>query len=144
VYTTRGRIDRQIAAGRSCESTAALALRAKQLTQQRTRQRIARHLRGIVKYVDRVGQRRDLSAVVTDRVAVSAGRESILGLAERFEGTEPMNPRGVVLTSRLLTDGCNSPLFNSFCGRTVAQAMWEVSDALEANDPTIGFDDATF
>src|ERR1700722_1213136 len=82
VYVNRRGLDREIALGGSCQSNEALALRAQQLTQRRTRQRIAGNLRRIVAYVDRAGSRRDLSAVVTDRAAVSAGRQSILGLAE--------------------------------------------------------------
>ena len=144
VYVNRRGLDREIALGGSCQSNEALALRAQQLTQRRTRQRIAGNLRRIVAYVDRAGSRRDLSAVVTDRAAVSAGRQSILGLAERFEGSDPVNPRGVVLAGRLLTDGFHSPLFNSSCRRTVAQAVWEVADALGEEDPTVGFDAVGF
>jgi hypothetical protein len=140
VYVIRRRLDREIALRASSPSNEALALRAGQLTQRRTRQRIAGNLRRIVAYVDRVGSRRDFSAVVTDRAAVTAGRQSILGLAERFEGSDPVNPRGVVLAGRLLTDGFHSPLFNSSCGQTVTEAVWEVADALGEQDPTMGFD----
>jgi hypothetical protein len=55
VYLTRGRLDRQLASGRLCESTAALALRARQLGDPRQRRKVASDLRGIVDYVDRVG-----------------------------------------------------------------------------------------
>jgi hypothetical protein len=144
VYVKRRGLDREIALGRACESDEAMTLRAHQLTQRRTRQRIARNLRGIVAYVDRAGSTRDLSAVVTDRVAVSVGRQSILGLAERFEGGDAVNPRGVVLAGRLLTDGSRSPLFNSSCGYTVAEAVWDVADALGEEHPTIGFDAVAF
>jgi hypothetical protein len=129
VRVIRGRLDRQIAAGRSCESGAALALRVRQLIHPRTRRRVACGLRGVVEYVDRVGLRRDYSAVVIERAAVRAGREAILGLAERFEGSAPVTARGVVLARALLTDGFSSPLFNRYCERTVAEAVWEVADS---------------
>jgi hypothetical protein len=130
VYLTRGRLDRRIAAGRPCESTAALALRARQLSHPRTLRQVADQLRGIVDYVDRHGSRRTVSAVVVERAAVRAGREAILGLAERLERAAPATPRGVALAQVLLTDGL-SPLFNGHCERTVTQTIWEVQDALE-------------
>ena len=138
---TRSRLDRQIAAGCPCDSTAALALRASQLVDPRTRLGLARNLRGVVDYVDRVGERPVFfSAVVINRLAVRAARETIVGLVERLEGTTPVNPRGVVLARALLTDGIGSPLFNRRCDRTVAEAVWEVADALGADPPTTVFD----
>jgi hypothetical protein len=108
------------------------------LSDPRTRQRLARSLRGIVAYADRVEGRPLFSAVVIDRAAVRADREAILGLAE---AEDPVNPRGIVLARRLLTDGIDSPLYNRRCGRTVAAAVWEVSDALGDDDPpTVVFD----
>jgi len=130
VFVARGRLDRQIVAGRACESSAMLALRARQLTDSRTRGRIAADLRGIVDYVHRHGSRRVISAVVVEPAAVRKGRHAILELAERLEGTAPVSPSGVVLAAALLTDG-RSPLFNPSSERTVAQAVSEVRDALE-------------
>jgi hypothetical protein len=46
VRVTRARLDRQLAAGHPCESTAALALRSSQLLDAHARQRVARDLRG--------------------------------------------------------------------------------------------------
>jgi len=143
VHATRGRLDRQLAAGRPCESTAALSLRARQLTHPRARQRVARDLRGIVDYVDRLGSPRVVSAVVIEPAAVRRARQPILGLAERLEGAAPVSPRGVALARALLTDGL-SPLFNQYCERTVTQAIWAVEDALEANARQSGFDTAAF
>ncbi|MGA2320984.1 MAG: hypothetical protein ABSG95_09635 [Solirubrobacteraceae bacterium] len=138
VFVTRGKLDRQIAEGRPCEATAALTLRARQLTHPRTRQQIARSLREIIDYVDRHGSRRVISSVVIAPAAVRTGRRAILGLAERLEGTAPVNPRGVVLVRALLTDGL-SPLFNPYSERTVTEAVFEVQEALEGH-PTIEFD----
>jgi hypothetical protein len=130
VFVARGKLDRQLAAGRSCESSAALALRARQLTDPRTRRQIAENLRGIVDYVSRHRSRPVLSAVVIEPAAVRSGRRAILELAGRLEGPAPVSPSGVVRARTLLTDGC-SPLFNPHCERTVAQAVSEVHDALE-------------
>lgn len=140
VWFTRAKLDQQIATGRAWHSGAATALRARQLSDPRSRQRLARYLRGIVAYADREA-RPPFSAVVVDRAAVRADREAILGLAERLEAQDPVNPRGIVAARRLLTDGIDSPLYSRRCGRTVAAAVWEISDALGDDDPpTVVFD----
>lgn len=126
---TRWRLDRQIAAGSAYESSAALALRAVQLIDPRTRRAIARDLHGVLRYVDRVRPRPAFSAVVIDHRAVLGGRHAIVGLAERLEGKAPVAPRGVALVRTLLTDGA-SPLFNRNAQHTVTQAIWRIEDAL--------------
>ena len=136
---TRGSLDRRIAAGCPCGSSAALALRADQLVDRRTRQRLARSLREVVTFVpyaDRVGLRaRRFSLIVIERPPVRANRAALLGLAERLDGPDPIDPRGIILTRMLLTDGANSPLFNRNCERTVTEAVWEIADALGVDEP---------
>jgi hypothetical protein len=73
----------------------------------------------------------NFSAVVLERGAVMAGRQAVLGLAERLDGPAPVRPRGVVLAHTLLTDGGVSPLFNRHCAQSVFEAIWDVTDALE-------------
>ena len=142
VYARRGRLDRQIGSGAPWGATPALALRAEQLIDPRSRRRLAHNLRWAVEYVDRLGSRPDFSAVMLDRRAVRAGREAILGLVERLEGSDLVSPRGIVLAQSLITDGCASPLVNANCGRTVVQAVWEIADALGA-EITVEFDGPT-
>ncbi len=142
VFATRCSLDRQIAAGRPYNTTPALALRARQLTERDTREDIARNLRGVVDYVDRHASRVVISPVVIERRAVMGGREAIIGLAERLDGTLPVHPRGVALARGLLTDGA-SPLFNRSCERTVDQAIWEIADALGTEPPTVDFEALT-
>ena len=138
VCLQRGKLDRLIAEGRPCESTAALTLRARQLVDPDTRHQLAGSLREIVAFADCVRYGRMFSAVVIDRAAVRSGREAILGLAERLEGPEPVSPRGVANVQTMLTDGIESPLFNPHCKRTVLQAVWEAADLLGADAPAIG------
>ena len=129
VYLTRGRLDRQIAF-RSChEMSDALALRISQLTDRSTRRRIAAELRGIVEHVDAREPGAVVSAVVIEHAAVRAGREALLGLAERLEATAPVRARGVALARALLTEA-SSPLRNPYCEQTVNEAVFEVQDAL--------------
>lgn len=140
VYLTRGRLDRQLAAGHAHDAAAELTLRAKHLTNPRTQRDIARNLRGIVRFVDHQESRRGISCVVISPRAVRGGRTAICELAEQLERAAPVNPRGIVLAQALLTDG-NSPLFNPYPERTVAEATREIQDALEGH-PTIGYDAA--
>ena len=130
VFVTRGRLDRQIAAGHRCEGTAELALRARQLSDPRTQQELARNLRGIIDYVDRRGSRKVISSVILERAAVRRGRRAILDLAEQLERAAPVNPRGIVLARALVTDGLG-PLFNPHSERTVTEVAQEAQDALE-------------
>jgi hypothetical protein len=130
VYFTRARLDRQLASEQACECSGALALRARQLTDVGTRRGLARGLRGTVDYVDRHRSGGVVTTVMIDRSAVREARELILGLAERLEGPAPVNPRGVALTRLLLTEGV-SPLYST-AEQTVAQAIWEIQDGLDA------------
>jgi hypothetical protein len=136
---TRGRLDRQLADGRLGESTAALALRARQLADPCERRVLARDLRGIVDYVDRAGSRPVISSVMIHRGAVRGGRQAILGLAQRLEHAGAVSPRGVALARVLITDGL-SPLFNPDSEATVVEAVWRIEDALEVSafDPFVG------
>jgi hypothetical protein len=140
VYLTRGRLDRQIAAGSRSEAGEALSLRARQLMHARMRERVARDLRRTVEYSDRVGSGPVISAVVINRAAVRTGRNAILGLAERFAGPNPVSPKGVVLARKLLSDVFDNPLYDPDCKQTMAAAVWEVADALGPDAPTIRFD----
>jgi hypothetical protein len=129
VYLTRAALDRQIAAGRPYRSTAPLALRARQLTESRTRWQVAGSLRDVVEYADYRATHRVISSVVVEPAAVRRARHAILGLAERLEGQDPVSPVGVAGAQRMLTDGL-SPLFNRNSERTVIQEIWNVQDAL--------------
>jgi len=134
VYLTRGTLDRQIAAGRPYLSTPALALRAEQLAEPRTRRQVAGTLRKIVEYADRRSAGPVSSAVVVEPVAVRNARHPILGLAERLEGPAQLNPAGIARAQVLITDG-SSPLFDRNSPRTATQAIYEVQDALEDDLP---------
>jgi hypothetical protein len=135
VYLTQGRLDRQIAAGYPCEAAPELALRAKNLTDPRTQQKIARNLRGVVRYVDRMRPHRGISSVVISPRAVRSGRRAICELAEQLERAAPVNPRGIVLAQSLLTDG-TSPFFNPHSEQTVAEAVRETQEALGDTQPS--------
>jgi hypothetical protein len=124
---TRGRLDRQIADGRPCESVPALALRSRQLTKTDNRRRLARALRSVAKSCPA------LSTTAIDRAGVTFGREALLGLADGLEAPGPVSPMGVALAQALLTDGVGSPLFNFWCEPTAVHAVWNVAEVLVAD-----------
>jgi hypothetical protein len=129
VFASRGRLDREIATGGAPEADAALALRARQLTEARSQQRTARHLRGVVDDVERRAPGPVISAVVIEPRAVREGRGAIMQLAERLERSGSVDARGVILARTLLTNS-RSPLFDPRCERTVTQAVEEIHEAL--------------
>jgi hypothetical protein len=143
VYLTRGTLDRQIASRRSNMSTPALALRAQQLAEPRTRRQVARTLRKIVEHADRWTAGPVRSAVVVEPAAVRNARHPILGLAERLESPAQLNPAGIARAQVLITDGL-SPLFDRNSPRTVTQAIYAVQDALEGELPDAAHDAAAF
>jgi hypothetical protein len=139
VFLRRGKLDRQVASEGAYEVTDTLALRIRQLTGQGMRRRTARELRGVVEHVDNRKPGPVISAVVIDPAAVGAGREALLGLAERLEAIAcPVSARGVVLARALLIEG-TSPLYNRYCEQTVNEAVFDVQDAL-GGPPTFGFE----
>jgi hypothetical protein len=143
VFLTRGSLDRQLASGRPHLFTPALALRARQLVEPRTRRQVARTLRKIVEHADRRTAGPVCSAVMIEPVAVRNARHPILGLAERLEGPAQLNPAGIARAQVLITDGL-SPLFDRNSPRTATQAIYDVQDALEGDLGDAPRDAATF
>lgn len=134
VRLSRGRLDRQLLAGRGADSEA-LALRAGQLTAPRSQQKLARALRGVLAYAERRQTPALITSVVIEPRAVRHGRHAIVDLAERLERAGSVEPGGIVLARALLSDGL-SPLFNPRSERTVTEAVHEVLDRL-GEDPAV-------
>lgn len=125
----KARLDHQVAEGFGTDPVEDLALRASQLTARRARRRLARSLRARVKDLERPVAHQMTSAVPLCRRAVLPWRESLLGLAERLDGPDPVNPAGVARVVVLLTDG-NGPLYNPAVADRMGDAVWWIADAL--------------
>ena len=112
VQLHKGRLDQQVAEGLGPDPVEAedLALRARQLAGMRVRRRLARSLRARVKDAERLPAPRLSAAVPLSRRVVLSWREGLLGLAERLERPEPVNPCGVARVVVLLTDAMG-PLY---------------------------------
>ncbi len=95
----------------------------------RTRRRLARSLRERVKDAERPNVPRLSAAVPVSRRAVLSSRESLLGLAERLESPDPVNPCGVARVLVLLTDG-TGPLYAPGAVDRLREAVWWIADGL--------------
>jgi hypothetical protein len=125
----RARLDQQLADGSGRDSAEDRALRGRQLATRRTRRRLARSLRARVKDAERRPGPQLSAAVPLSRRAVLASRESLLGLAERLESPDPVNPCGVARVLVLLTDG-TGPLYSRGGGDRLREAVWWIADGL--------------
>jgi hypothetical protein len=132
VCLRRRALDAQIAAGQPLGLSPVLLLRAAQLTHPGTRRRVARGLRRLVDYAERVGPRPIVSRSVLGRTGVSvmADREALLGLADRLERPPAVSPRGVLLARGLLRSELRDELVDPHLGSSIACRVWEVADIL--------------
>ena len=106
----RGRLDAELAAGADPKTDPALALRARRLIRPRNRQRLAASLEHLVD--DAAGDPGSYvsSAVPFQRDQVAVARGTLLSLAGALRDIDPVDPRGVAMTLRLITDP-TSPLY---------------------------------
>jgi hypothetical protein len=61
-------------------------------------------------------------------------REALLGLAERLERPEPVNPCGVARALIVLRDG-GGPLYVPEAARSVGESVWWIADGLDPCPP---------
>ena len=123
------RLDEQLAEGFGRDPIEDRALRARQLTRMRARRRLARSLRARVKDAEKPAAPRLSAAVPLSRRAVLPWRESLLGVAERLERPDAVNPCGVARVLMLLTDG-TGPLYNPGVADQMSDAVWWIADGL--------------
>jgi len=141
VQLHKGRLDQQLAEGFGSDPIEDRALRAGQLTRMRTRRQLARSLRARVKDAQRPAAPRMSAAVPLSRRTVLRWQESLLGLAERLERPDPVNPCGVARVLVLLTDG-TGPLYDPAAAERMSDAVWWIADglALDADADPAGAD----
>ncbi len=106
------RLDCALAGGTPPEASAALALRAQQLTEPESRGSIAQALRRIVREAQQ-GSRPALGRVMPSWTRVRAAREELSRLADTLEDPGPVAAGGVAQALMLLTDG-TGPLYNPY------------------------------
>ena len=122
----RGRIDAKLARGADPEGDPALARRARQLTRARSRRRLAASVDRLVAEVDYDPGGRLSSAVPVRRDQVAEARATLVAIAGALRDLDSVDPRGVALVLRLITDPA-SPLYSG-TGRAL---RLEAGEALE-------------
>jgi hypothetical protein len=95
----------------------------------RTRRRVARTLRSRVKDAERPAVPQLSAAVPMCSRTVIRWREGLLGLAERLERPDPVNPCGVARLLVLLTDGAG-PLYEPRAADRMSDTVWWIADGL--------------
>lgn len=94
------------------------------------RRRTARALRGVVREACERPGLPFAPAIPVSRRAVLTWRQGLLGLADRLERPEPVNPCGVARALVLLTDGVG-PLYDPGRSRSMGDAVWWIADGLQ-------------
>ncbi len=125
----RASLDRQLSDGVAAASAEDRALRARQLEDSKTRRRLASALRGVIADSELPAVARMCCAVPVSRRAVLPWRQALLGVAERLESGDPVDPCGVARVMVLITDGC-SPIYNKHAEGSMSDAIWWIADGL--------------
>ena len=124
------RLDRQLAAGASPDSSTLLALRAQALVRPENRHALAARLLAIVASTRRLRTRRT-PTVPVDAEAVRANRAALVDLAHSIDTPAPVPARGVAQVALLLRDG-GGPLFY---GHSAAALRAAIRQARQGLDP---------
>ena len=118
-------LDADIARGRRRPGDPALALRESQLIEPRRRRQLATRLEEVVEAPKR--SRRSGATAPVDRRAVQAARPVLADLVDLLRSSERVEPRGMALGWRLLTDP-GSPLFEAEeSGPSEGARLWRES-----------------
>jgi hypothetical protein len=104
----RAGLDRDIARGARHPGDALLQWREAQLTSTRERARLAARIEHVLAERPQTGV--SSSAVPVDHAAIELAEPVLRELVFRLRSPEPVEPRGMVLGWRLLTDAC-SPIY---------------------------------
>ncbi len=129
----RASLDRELSDGLAADSAEDRALRARQLEDSKTRRRLASALRGVIADSELPAVSRMCSAVPVSRKAVLPWRQALLGVAERLESGDPVDPCGVARVMVLITDGC-SPIYNPYAEGSMSDAVWWIADGLRSRE----------
>lgn len=126
------RLDRELAAGVSPRTSGALALRARRITQRRSRASVARGLARVLRSATdtSVGF---TAAVAPNRREVLAARMVIDTLERRLRAPEALTARGMAMLHELLTEP-TSPLYRPDAPGALGSRLRATAAALEPND----------
>jgi hypothetical protein len=124
----RRALDRDLARGDSPVRSDAHALRARQLVERRSRERLARALERLVEGAERTPSPSEI--VWLPKHEILDARMGLLRLAGRLCDARPVYARGVAMVSQLVCDG-TGPAFTPRAGAALRRAIVAATDALE-------------
>ena len=127
----RAELTRALAEGADLRTRDELALRAAQLTSDRSRRTLARTLRRTITEAHQPAMTRS-RVVIISRTVVLDAQDAITATIERLGGSNPVRAEGTAIAERLLTNADRSPLYNSSEPGTLRR---EIGVATEALDP---------
>jgi hypothetical protein len=129
IWLQRRRLDARLANGADPASDRELELRAQRISRAENREQLARALERVMR--DAHGpSARIRPQVPVRRAPILDCAEDLLALIRRLRDGEPVDPRGIALTERLLTDGA-SPLYHD----TDPPLCYSIRSARLALDP---------
>ena len=125
-------LTRALAEGGDPKASDELALRARQLTSERNRRMLERSLRGVI--AEAHGRRMTHARAIIDRRAALDAEAAIMEMIERLGGPSPVQPQGMALLTRILTnaDG-SSPLYNASEPGTLRRMIRSATAALDVH-----------
>jgi len=125
-------LTRALAEGGDPKASDELALRARQLTSERNRRMLERSLRGVI--AEAHGRRMTHARAIIDRRAALDAEAAIMEMIERLGGPSPVQPQGMALLTRILTnaDG-SSPLYNASEPGTLRRMVRSATAALDVH-----------
>jgi hypothetical protein len=123
------RLDLALAAGVPAETSSALALRARHLSDFKERRALAGSIRRLVGQAE-PGRPRSAVRIIPSFGHVTAARDVLVTLADTLADPQPVRVRGVAQARLLLTDA-TWPLYNPRCERTLRTQARIASDNLE-------------
>ena len=125
-------LTRALAEGGDPKASDELALRARQLTSERSRRMLERSLRGVI--AEAHGRRMTHARAIIDRRAALDAEAAIMEMIERLGGPSPVQPQGMALLTRILTnaDG-SSPLYNASEPGTLRRMVRSATAALDVH-----------
>jgi hypothetical protein len=133
-WWARARLDRELAAGADPAAEPRRAYRAQQLTEMRTRRRVASGIERVVSQAQR-SWRGASSGVPLQRRAVLGARPALLTLARALVNPGTVRVQGVALALLLLTDGLG-PLYFAADAQALTDAGLATVTALADGRPS--------
>lgn len=126
-------LDRQLAVGVEPWRSPLHATRARQLTSDRNRRRLARSLERLVEEADSPPRRGLTATVPPAPFRVREARPEILTLSSRLRGNGPVAPRGIAVLKDLLSDG-GGPFYTQGDPETLKRRLRTIDGFLDALD----------